>query len=136
MPLDFHDPLTRLTEQIIGAAIAVHRELGPGLLESAYQACLEYELTERRLAFRRQVNVPISYRGMRIDAGYRVDLLIEQAVIVEIKAVEALAPIFIAQLLTYLRLADCPLGLLLNFNVTSMRQGIRRFDNRARASNR
>jgi GxxExxY protein len=131
MALDRCDPLTGVTEQIIGAAIAVHRHLGPGLLESAYQACLEYELSERRLAFARQVTVPIVYRDAYIDSGYRLDLLVDGAIIVEVKSVETLSSIHVAQILTYLKLGNCPVALLLNFNVTSMRQGVRRFTNRS-----
>jgi len=124
------DPTIPLTGQIIGAAITVHREVGPGLLESAYQACLEYELSHQNLRFRSQVLVPIVYRGVRVDRGYRVDLVVEDCVILEVKAVETLTPISAAQLITYLKLTGCPVGLLPNFNVTSMRQGIRRFTNR------
>jgi GxxExxY protein len=125
------DALTSLTRSIIGAAITVHRELGPGLLESAYQACLEYELARLRLRFKSQVHVPIEYREIFIDRGYRIDLLVEQSVIVEVKSVEALAPIHAAQLITYLKLTRCPVALLLNFNVAAMRQGIRRYTNRS-----
>src|SRR5687768_207857 len=130
MTLDPDDPLTGITEQINGAAIAVHRELGPGLLETAYQACLEYELMQRDMNFQRHVKVPLIYQGVYIDCGYKLDLLVEDRVIVEVKSVERLAPIHSAQMITYLRLRRCPTGLLLNFNVTSMRQGIRRLTNR------
>ena len=129
--MDADDPTVPLTRQIIGAAISVHREVGPGLLESAYHACLEYELSHQNLRFRSQVLVPIVYRGIRVDRGYRVDLLVEESVILEVKAVETLPPIAAAQLITYLKLTGCPVGLLLNFNVTSMRQGIRRFTHRS-----
>jgi GxxExxY protein len=131
MTLDPDDPLTGITGQINGAAIAVHRELGPGLLETAYQACLEYELLQRHMNFQRQVKVPIVYQGVYIDCGYKLDLLVEERVIVEVKSVDRLAPIHSAQMITYLRLRRCPTGLLLNFNVTSMRQGIRRLTNRS-----
>jgi GxxExxY protein len=131
MTLDPCDPLTTLTKRINGAAIAVHRLLGPGLLESAYQACLEYELALRRISFERQVSVPIIYRGVQIDCGYRLDLLVEGCVVVEVKSVERLGPIHSAQMITYLKLRECPVGLVLNFNVTSMRQGIRRLTNRS-----
>ena len=130
MPLNPRDPLTTLTKRINGAAIAVHRRLGPGLLESAYQACLEYELALQRISFERQVSVPVVYRGVQIDCGYRLDLLVERRVVVEVKSVERLAPIHSAQMITYLKLRQCPVGLVLNFNVTSMRQGIRRLENR------
>jgi GxxExxY protein len=128
--LDAADNLTRITEQIIGAAIAVHRESGPGLLETAYQACLEYELVQRHIEFQRQVRVPVTYQGVYIDCGYRLDLLVEDCVIVEVKSVASLAPIHSAQIITHLKLKRCPVGLLLNFNVPSMRQGIRRMTNR------
>lgn len=116
-----------VTEQILGAAIAVHRALGPGLLESAYEACLAFELLERRLHIERQSALPVVYRGVRIDCGYRLDIVVEGMVVVEIKAVERLLPIHDAQILTYLKLSGLPLGLLLNFNVPMMREGIRRF---------
>src|SRR5262245_12401842 len=123
-------PLTIITEAIIGAAIDVHRALGPGLLESAYQACLEYELAQWRVAFRRQVPVPVIYKGVRIDCGYRLDPLVDDRVIVEVKAVEWLAPIHEAQMITHLKLTHRAIGLLLNFNQTSLRKGIRRIENR------
>ena len=118
-----------LTELIIGAAIAVHRELGPGLLESAYEACLVYELNERRLKVDRQKLLPVNYRGIRIDCGYRIDLLVENQVIVELKAVEAVLPIHEAQLLSYVRLSGCKVGLLINFKAKLLKEGIRRFVN-------
>jgi GxxExxY protein len=114
------------TEQIIGAAIDVHRALGPGLLESTYQACLEYELVQRGVNFQKQVPLPVIYRGVQINCGYRLDLLVEGTVIVEVKSVDRLAPIHKAQMITYLKLRRCQVGLIFNFNVTSMRQGIRR----------
>lgn len=116
-----------LTERIIGAAIAVHRALGPGLLESTYEACLAYELLERGLRIERQAPLPVVYRGVRIDCGYRLDLVVEGSVVVEIKAVERLLPIHEAQMLTYLKLSGRSVGLLLNFNVPTLREGIRRF---------
>lgn len=115
-----------ITEQI-GAAIAVHRALGPGLLESTYEACLAFELLERRLRIERQTALPVVYRGVRIDCGYRLDLIVEGMVVVELKAVERLLPIHDAQMLTYLKLSGHPVGLLLNFNVPMLRDGIRRF---------
>ena len=121
-----------LTERIIGAAISVHKELGPGLLESTYEACLAYELAEREMKFERQKNVPIIYRSIRLDCGYRVDLLVEGKVIVEIKAIERLEPIHEAQLLSYLKLSGCKVGLLINFNVKILKSGIRRFVNELR----
>ena len=124
------DGLAELTGRIVGAAIAVHRELGPGLLESAYQACLEYQLNADGVSFKRQLGLPLQYRGVYVDCGYRVDLLVEDRVIVEVKSVDRLAPIHRAQMITYLKLTGCRVGLLLNFNATSMRQGIRRIPNR------
>ena len=111
------------TERIIGAAIEVHRALGPGLLESAYESCLADELTLRGLGFKRQLAVPVTYRGRVLDCGYRIDFLIDQ-VIVELKSVETVLPLHRAQLLTYLRLKRCPCGLLLNFNVATMKEGV------------
>ena len=118
-----------LTRTIIGAAIRVHRELGPGLLESAYEACLAYELAERGLKVERQKPVPLSYRNVALDCGFRMDLLVEDRVIVELKAIEQLHPVHEAQLLSYLRLAGCKVGLLINFNVTTLVGGIRRVVN-------
>jgi GxxExxY protein len=116
----------RLSEIIIGSAIEVHRVLGPGLLESAYQACLEYELRERGLQIARQQELPVIYKGVRIDCGYRLDIVVEDLIIVELKAVERFEPIHEAQLLSHMKLSDCCLGLLLNFNVTVLKDGIRR----------
>ena len=115
-----------LTDRIIGAAIAVHRALGPGLLESAYEACLVFELMARQLRVERQVALPIVYRGNRIDCGYRLDLVVEGVVIVELKAVERLLPLHDAQVLTYLKLSGLRVGLLLNFNVPLLKDGVRR----------
>ncbi len=120
------EKLNELTETIIGAAIRVHRELGPGLLESTYEACLSYELVEASLSIERQVALPVRYRGVNLDCGYRIDLLVEKAVIVELKAVNRFEPIHEAQLLSYLKLSDCNVGLLINFNVKLLRNGIRR----------
>ena len=113
-----------LSEQIIGAAIEVHRELGPGLLESAYQACLAHELSLRSILFVSQLDLPLTYKGVQLDVGYRVDLLVDDKVIVELKAVEKVLPIHEAQLLTYLRLLKKPVGLLLNFSVPVLKDGI------------
>jgi len=115
-----------VTEAIIGAAIEVHRALGPGLLESAYEECLCRELTLRDIDFERQQELPIEYKGLRLDCGYRVDLLVAGTVVVELKAVEALLPLHEAQLLTYMRLGGWKVGLLVNFNVPVLKQGIRR----------
>jgi GxxExxY protein len=116
-----------LTGKIIGCGIEVHRELGPGLLESAYEAALSKELSLAGLHYERQLLLPLSYKGVQLDCGFRIDLMIEKSVIVEVKAVESLLPIHEAQLLTYLRLADQRIGLLINFNVMQLREGIRRF---------
>ncbi len=121
-----------VADEIIGAAIRVHRELGPGLLESAYEACLAYELLSEGLLVEQQKPLPLHYRGMQLDCGYRLNLLVEQRVIVEIKAVEKLVALHDAQLLSYLRLAKCPVGLLLNFNVSILTQGLRRLANNYR----
>jgi GxxExxY protein len=118
--------LNEITEVVIGAAIEVHRELGPGLLESSYEECLCRELTLRGVSFERQVPLPVFYKGAELDCGYRLDLVVENKVIVEIKAVESLLPIHEAQLLTYLRLGDKRLGLLINFNVPLLKSGIKR----------
>lgn len=115
-----------LTGNVIGAAIEVHRQLGPGLLESAYEECLAYELGECGCKVLRQVQLPIIYKGLQLDAGYRIDLMVNDTLIVEIKAVEQFEPIHDAQLLTYLKLSELRFGLLLNFNVPVLKQGIRR----------
>jgi GxxExxY protein len=115
-----------LTEQIIGAAIQVHRELGPGLLESAYEACLCHELSLSGLKVERQKVIPISYKGIMLDAGYRLDLVVQDQVIVEIKAVSELLPVHEAQLLSYLKQVGGGRGLLINFNVKLLKHGLRR----------
>lgn len=116
--------LEELTSLIIGAAIEVHRALGPGLLEAVYQVCLARELALRHLRFEVQKNLPVFYKGEKLDAGYRIDLIVENAVIVELKAVEQLLPVHQAQLLTYMKLTGCSVGLLLNFNVPILKDGI------------
>ncbi len=116
----------QLTERIIGAAIEVHRALGPGLLESAYEACLCHELSKQGIAFQRQAEMPVVYDGERIDCGYRLDLVVEGSVIEELKSVEELSPIHEAQLLTYLRLSGLKVGLLINFNVNLLKDGVKR----------
>ena len=118
-----------VTERILAAAFEVHSRLGPGLLESAYEACLEYELRRRGFQVERQRCLPVRYGEIVVDAGYRIDLLIDGVVIVEVKSVHAFAPIHRAQLLTYLRLTDLRVGLLLNFNVVHLRDGISRLVN-------
>jgi GxxExxY protein len=121
--------VNEITEKIIGAAIAVHKGLGPGLLESAYEACLAYELSQRGLRFERQKELPVTYCDVSLDCGYRIDLLVEDTVIVELKAVEELAPIHEAQLISYLKLSGKKVGLLINFNVMVLKDGIRRLVN-------
>jgi len=118
-----------ISGKIIGAAIEVHKHLGPGLLESAYEECLCCEMTLRGIKFERQVPLPLNYKGVDLDCGYRMDLLVEDKVIVELKSIEALEPIHDAQLLTYLRLRDAWLGLIINFNVIMLKDGVRRLVN-------
>jgi GxxExxY protein len=113
-----------LTGEIIGAAVSVHRELGPGLLESVYQACMCRELSLRQIPFRSQVELPVEYKGCRLDCGYRIDLVVDNRVLVELKSVESLSAIYESQLLTYLRLSGIRVGLLINFNVPVLRKGI------------
>lgn len=115
-----------LTERVIGLAINVHRELGPGLLESVYETCLAFELKQAGVPFRRQVSMPVVYRSVRLQTGFRADLLIADHLIVEIKAVERLTREHEAQLLTYLRMSRCEVGLLLNFNALRLKDGLRR----------
>ncbi|MEZ6063527.1 MAG: GxxExxY protein [Planctomycetaceae bacterium] len=116
-----------LTYSIRGAATDVHRELGPGLLESTYEECLCCELSQRRLKFQRQVTLPVVYKHLRLDCGYRLDVVVESTVVLEIKSVESLSPLHDAQLLTYLRIGRYPVGLLINFNTPVLKDGIRRF---------
>ena len=115
-----------LTKDIIGAAIEVHRHLGPGLLESAYRSCLMRELLLREIPFQHECPLPLAYKGITLDSGYRMDLLVADTVVVEIKSVEALIPIHEAQLLTYLKVGGWKVGLLINFNVELLKNGIRR----------
>ncbi|QNN21497.1 GxxExxY protein [Planctomycetales bacterium ZRK34] len=121
--------VNQLTKNIIGAAIRVHRELGPGLLESAYEAALAYELSDQGLTVVRQKPVPVMYRGQDVGDGYRIDLLVDNQVIVELKTVDRLAPIHEAQLLSYLKLADRRVGLLINFHVNRLTDGVKRMVN-------
>jgi GxxExxY protein len=116
-----------LTSSIIRLAIEVHKELGPGLLESSYEECLCYELSKNGISVIRQKPMPLIYKEIKMDIGYRSDLLVENKVIVEIKSVESISDVHIAQILTYLKLSECKVGLLLNFNVSRMKDGIRRF---------
>jgi GxxExxY protein len=122
-------PFNQITGEIIAAAIDVHRVLGPGLLESAYLPCLQYELSARNLRFVTQRQLPIVYKGIVFDASYRLDLVVEDVVVVELKSVAALAPVHEAQLLTYLRLSGHPAGLLINFNVPRLVSGVKRMIN-------
>ncbi|MEM8495079.1 MAG: GxxExxY protein [Planctomycetota bacterium] len=115
-----------LTHRILGEAIEVHRELGPGLLESTYEACLAYELHARSLKVQSQIALPVRYRDQQLDAGYRVDLLVENQVVIELKSVDRVQPIHEAQLMTYLRLSGFKTGLLINFNVTRLMDGVTR----------
>ena len=119
--------LNEYSGKIIGAAIEVHRHLGPGLLESAYEECLHYELVRNGLSVRRQEPVPILYKGVKLEYGYRIDILVEDLIIVELKSIDALLPIHEAQILTYMKFSQKKLGLLINFNVTLLKNGLRRF---------
>jgi GxxExxY protein len=118
---------SELTRRIIGAAIAVHRELGPGLLEAVYEECLSFELGLAGLPFSRQQPIPVVYRGTKLDCGYRADLIVCSRVIIEIKAIASLAPIHEAVMLTYLRLSGCKIGLLINFHSAVLKDGVHRF---------
>ncbi len=118
--------MRELTERIIGAAIEVHTALGPGLLESTYEECLAREMLLSGLGFERQVPLPVAYKGVKLDCGYRLDFLVEQAVVLELKSMDTLRPIHEAQLLTYLRLGGWTVDLLMNFNVSVLKNGIRR----------
>ena len=120
------EALNQITYKIIGAAYKVHTELGPGLLESTYEVCLEYELLKRDYRVERQKALPVIYDGIHLEAGYRIDLLVEDVVVIELKAVDEIAPVHEAQLMTYLKLSGRKLGLLMNFNVTDMKKGIKR----------
>jgi GxxExxY protein len=121
------DGLRRLSGAVLGAAIEVHRTLGPGLLESAYEACLAYELTGRGLAVEQQLSLPVLYKGVELDCLYRLDMVVEARVLLEIKAVERILPVHQAQILSYLRLSRLPLGLLINFHCATLKEGVRRF---------
>jgi GxxExxY protein len=119
-----------LTAEVIGAAIEVHRSLGPGLFEAVYDECLAWELGERGFTLHRQVLIPVTYKGARLEASYRIDLLVEGELVVEVKAVERMLPVHDAQILTYLRMSGSRVGLLLNFNTPVLKDGIKRFVNR------
>lgn len=126
-PFYLQPELNDLSYKIIGCVFKVHRELGPGLLESSYEVCLAHELSKTELRYQRQKALPIEYDGVFHDAGYRVDLIVEDSIIVELKAVSSIAPIHQAQILSYLKLSGLRLGLLFNFNVVNMQSGIHRF---------
>jgi len=119
--------INQITEKIIGCAIEVHKKLGPGLLESAYEECLSYELRNAGLHIDRQVALPIVYKEIKLELGYRIDILVENSVIIELKAIEAFAPVHEAQILTYMKFANKTIGLLINFNVTLLKNGIKRY---------
>ncbi len=121
--------IEQIAKQIVNSAITVHKALGPGLLESAYQKCLAYELENTGLAVKCELNLPIQYKNMQIDAGFRADMIVEDSIIIENKTVDQIAPIHEAQLLTYLKLTNLHLGFLLNWNVTLMKHGIKRIVN-------
>jgi GxxExxY protein len=125
----YFDDINNLTGEVIGAAIEVHKILGPGLLESTYEECLCHELKLRETSFERQKELPIEYKGVKLDCGYRLDVVVANNLIVEIKACESLLPIHEAQLLTYLKLTGTKVGLLINFNVPVLKEGIRRLAN-------
>ncbi len=127
--MDERDRLDAISRRIIGAAIEVHRRLDPGLLESAYEACLAYELRQCGLKVEQQRPLPVLYKDVKLDCGYRLDLVVEDSVIVEIKAVERLAPIHDAQLLSYLRMSEMRVGLLINFHVRVLKNGLKRIVN-------
>lgn len=117
-----------LSQKIIGLAIEVHRILGPGLLEAAYEHCLCHEFDQHLVEYRRQVPLPLRYKGAKLDCGYRLDILVENALVIEIKAVEKLLPIHSAQMLTYLKLSPAKIGILMNFNTVELRNGLRRLE--------
>jgi GxxExxY protein len=127
--MDESEELDQITRSIIGAAIYVHSHLGPGLLESVYEACLAQQLAKRGLRVEKQKGLPVIFEGTHVDCGYRIDLLVEKKVIVEIKAVEVVLSIHKSQLLSYLRLSGCKVGLLINFNVNMLRHGVTRIVN-------
>lgn len=127
--MKFSDPLSDLTEIIIGSAIKVHRELGPGLLESAYEACLSFELADAGIQVETQKSLPVVYKGVSLDCGYRLDLVVENKIILELKSVEKILPIHEAQILSYLKLSGLRLGFLINFHVDVLKNGLKRVVN-------
>lgn len=120
--MEFED----LTSKVIGCAVEVHRQLGPGMLESTYEQCLSHEFVLNRITFKRQFSLPVHYKGVQLDCGYRLDFMVEDKLIIELKAVEAILPIHKAQLLSYLRISKLSVGLLINFNVILLKDGITR----------
>jgi GxxExxY protein len=116
-----------ITREIIGAAIEVHKNLGPGLLESAYEECLGFELLQKGFSIERQKPVPVIYKGIKLDCGYRIDILVEKQIVIELKSVDAINPVHEDQILTYLKFSQKSIGLLINFNVTSLKQGLKRY---------
>lgn len=127
--LELSEELNALSYKVIGLAIEVHRQLGPGLLESAYQACLIYELQKAGLKVEKEISLPISYKEIKLDQGYRIDLLIEDKLVIELKTVEDFTSVHFAQILTYLKLGEYPLGMLINFNSKILKNNIKRFIN-------
>ena len=121
------EELNGISYKIIGSAFKVHKELGPGLLESTYEACFYYELNNAGLFIERQKDLPLIYHEVKLDAGYRIDLLVEGKIVIEIKSVDTIAPVHKAQILTYMKLSNMKLGLLINFNVVDLKEGIQRF---------
>lgn len=119
--------INQITEKIIGCAIEVHKRLGPGLLESAYEECLSYELRNAGFSIERQIPVPVVYKEIKLEMGYRIDILVENAVVLELKSIDAFAPIHEAQILTYMKFSNKKIGLLINFNVNLLKEGIRRY---------
>ncbi len=119
--------INQITKKIIGCAIEVHKNLGPGLLESAYEECLVFELRSAGLIAERQIGVPVVYKDIKLDCGYRIDILVENTVVIELKTVDEFAPVHEAQILTYMKFASKKIGLLINFNVTLLKNGIRRY---------
>ena len=119
--------INQITEKIIGCAIEVHKNLGPGLLESAYEECLIFELRNAGLVAERQIAVPLIYKEIKLECGYRIDILVENRVIIELKSIDAIAPIHEAQILTYMKFSSKKIGLLINFNVTLLKNGIKRY---------
>ena len=130
------DAIERTVNKIIGCAIEVHRNLGPGLLESVYRECLLIELREASLRVECERRMPLSYKGHKIGSALKLDLLVENCIVVELKSIEQIHPIHLAQVITYLKLSECPVGLLLNFNATSLRAGLRRLEHPDRYKNR